>query len=757
MQTPLSMRWRDAFLAAVLIGATTVSSLALAQDPPHEGEAIYRQHCAHCHGATGEGTEDNPKPLIGDRPVADLAKVIHDTMPEDDPEAVVDEDAKKVAAYIHEAFYSPLAQARVRPPRVELSRLTVRQYQNTLADVIGAFSSTAVWGEERGLRGRYYNERRMGRNSQIERVDPRVSFQFGEASPDPDKVKPEEFSIRWEGSVLAPDTGEYELIVKTENSARLWLNDDARPLIDAWVKSGDDTEYRASVFLLGGRIYPLRLEFSKSKQQKTSSIGLEWKPPHRVGEVIPPRYLSPQRAPEVFVVQTAFPPDDRSVGYERGSAVSKEWDQATTYAAVEAAGYVAARVNNLAGVRQDSEDRLPRIKDFCRKFVERAFRRPLSDEQRQSYVERHFEGADEELAIKKVVLLALKSPRFLYREIGAGDAYDAASRLSFTLWDSIPDQKLLEAAAAGQLSTPEQLRAHAERMILDLRTRSKTREFLHQWLKVEHMDNVAKDRELFPEFDEHVVSDLRTSLDLFLDDIIWSETSDFRKLLLTESLFLNGRLAKYYGADLPPDAEFQKVSFDPQQRAGVLSHPFLLTGFAYHSTSSPIHRGVFVSRSLLGRTLRPPPVAVAPLSPDLHAGLTTRERVILQTSPNLCNSCHAMINPLGFPMEQYDAIGRYRNEEYGKPVDTTGSYLTLSGTMVEFDGVRQLADFLAGSEEAHQAFVAQVFHHFVKQPVRAFPGHPETLRQAFAANNFHVQKLLIDVAVTAASPTPSTP
>jgi hypothetical protein len=356
------------------------------------------------------------------------------------------------------------------------------------------------------------------------------------------------------------------------------------------------------------------------------------------------------------------------------------------------------------------------------------------------------------LAIKKVVLLALKSPRFLYRELGAGDAYDAASRLSFALWDSLPDQALLDAAAKGELSTPEQLQAHAERMIRDLRTRAKVREFLHQWLRVEHLDNLAKDAQEFPEFNEQMVSDLRTSLDLFLDDAVWGETSDYRQLLLADSLYLNGRLAKFYGADLPPDAEFQKVSFDPQQRSGVLSHPLLLASFAYHATSSPIHRGVFVSRSLLGRTLRPPPEAVAPLAPDLHAGLSTRERVILQTSPNMCQTCHNMINPLGFSLEHYDAIGRYRTEELGKPIDASGSYLEESGKMVEFSGVRELADFLAGSGEAHTAFVEQVFHHLVKQPIRAYPDQPEQLTKSFIESNYHIQRLLVNVAIAAATP-----
>ncbi|MBW3597117.1 MAG: DUF1592 domain-containing protein, partial [Planctomycetes bacterium] len=617
---------------------------------------------------------------------------------------------------------------------------------------IGSFRSPGEWDAERGLEGEYYNDRRTRRDRRVlERRDATIDFHFGEESP-AEKIDKEEFSMEWEGAVLAPDTGDYEIIVETENAFRLWLNDDEQPLIDAWVRSGDGTEFKQSIRLLGGRVYPLRLEYFKSKQEKTASIALKWKTPQGAPEVIPERRLSPHRFPELLVLQTPFPPDDRSVGYERGAAVSKAWNQATTYAAIETAGYVAKHVDDLADVDGDASDRTERLREFAHQFVERAFRRPLDDEQRRFFVDQHFDDAkDSTAAIKRIVLLALKSPRFLYREIGEEDPYAVASRLSFGLWDSLPDEELLEAAAKGELATREQVSAHAERMLSDLRTRSKLREFLHQWLRVEHIHDLAKDREKYPEFDEQIVSDLRTSLDLFLEDAVWGESSDFRQLLLADYLYLNGRLAKFYGVDLPADAPFQKVSVDASQRAGVLSHPFLLAGFAYHSTSSPIHRGVFISRSLLGRALKPPPEAVSPLSPDLQADLTTRERVILQTRPNACQTCHEMINPLGFSLEHFDAVGRYRTEEQGRPINAAGSYTTTSGERVEFEGVRELAAFLAASEESHTAFVEQLFHHLVKQPILAYgPDQAEQLRRAFVAGDFDVQQLLAD-AVTAAA------
>lgn len=729
---------------------------------PMPGEKIYRDQCARCHGDKGQGIENEyPQALTGDRSVGELTDLIHRTMPKDEADKCVGKEARQVAEYVYDAFYSPMAQVRNAPPRIELARLTNIQYRNAVADLIGSFRNTGAWDGERGLRGEYFKSRRFRNEDRvIERRDPVVQQNFGESSPDPLKIEPPEFAIRWQGCVMAPDTGEYEFILKTENGARLWINDPTRPLIDAWVRSGPDTEFRQSIRLLGGRVYGLRLEYFKAKE-KTASIALEWKPPQRVVEVIPERYLAPHRWPESYVVTTAFPPDDRSVGYERGTSVSKAWDQATTNAAIDVGNYVVGRLGELAGVKDSDAIRTERVQEFCRRFVERAFRRPLTGEQRALYVERPFAQApDVETAVKRVVLLTLKSPRFLFREVGADrpDDFDVAARLAFGLWDSLPDAKLLEAAAAGQLKTRDQIAGQAERMLPDLRTRAKLRGFLLQWMKVDQAPDVSKDPELFPEFDAAAASDLRTSLDLFIDEVAWSDSADYRQFVLTDSLYLNGRLARLYGVDLPADAGFQKVPMAAGERAGVLSHPYLMAGFAYTATSSPIHRGVFLARNVLGRALRPPPIAVAPLAPTLHADLTTRERVTLQTKPEACQVCHGMINPLGFTLEQYDAIGRFRTQEKGRPIDTAGTYITQEGKTVTFNGVRELADFLATSPESHRAFAEQMFQYLVKQPVQAYgPGKLDEIRTTFAAEQFHIRKLMVEILLASAQAPKETP
>src|ERR1043166_3852537 len=303
------------------------AALLLAQTTPandRTGEQIYKQLCVSCHGANGEGTKEHPDPLIGVRTLDKLAQYIDKKMPEDDPKKCVGEDAKKVAEYIYGAFYSRAARARAKPLRIELSHLTVRQYRNAVADLLGSFSEPGIWDERRGLRAEHFNGPRRFRDDKrvLERVDRTLAFDFGKSAPS-EKVGADEYSIRWTGGLLAPETGEYEINLESENGVRLWLNDPNRALIDALVRSGSDRTHRETITLLGGRVYPIRAEFFRGKNEKTGSIFLKWKRPGRGEEVVAERYLSPLKFPDVAVVATAFPPDDRSMGYERSTSVSK--------------------------------------------------------------------------------------------------------------------------------------------------------------------------------------------------------------------------------------------------------------------------------------------------------------------------------------------------------------------------------------------------------------------------------------------------
>ena len=779
-------RWAPGFLISLLLWVSPAGAF----DPYASGRLIYHAQCVECHGGMGEGVADKfDEPLYGDRNLDSLTRLIERTMPEEEPELCVGDEARDVAEFVYHSFYSPAARERIRPPRIELSRLTVAQFENSVADLIAAFRKGPKWDERRGLAAEYFDARGSNNDKKIlERIDPQIVFQFGEGKPLAEVTGAEEFSMRWRGSIFVEETGDYQFRLRTENGARLWVNNDSTLLIDAWVSSGNmPRDEEATIRLLGGRAYPIQVAFFKFKE-KTASIELQWRPPHQAWTPVPESVLSPVRVAETLVIQTPFPPDDSSSGYERGIAVSRAWDQAVTHAAVEVADYVLQHANRLAGVAAKAEDRPEDLKTFALQFVERAFRRPLSSDQRALYVDRSFEETpDPEKALQRVVLMTLKAPWFLYPDLGPdpADEYQFASRLALAVWDSLPDNELWQLANNGKLRSPEILHVQAQRLVADPRARTKLRGFFHHWLELEEADDISKDPKAFPEFNDEFLSDLRTSLYLFLDGVVWDGTSDYRELLLADYLYLNRRLADFYGFDWNPsttevaatdsdlnpesqsqpepqpepetpakvditDREFRKVSVSSAERVGVVTHPFLLSTFAYYKNSSPIHRGVFLSRNVLGRALRPPPMAIEFMDGRFDPSLTMREKVAELTGSAACQTCHAIINPLGFSLEHYDAVGRYRTVDNKKPVDASGDYPLSEGGAMSLTGARDVAVHAASSEEAQRGFIRQLFQHLTKQSPLAYgPVTLDHLGQRFVHSEFHIQKLLVDMALLA--------
>lgn len=751
---------RPLLLLLGILSVAALSATSMAAELDTAGRKIYRQHCASCHGKTGDGVKGKyDEALHGDWSLEKLTRYIDKNMPEDKPEVLDAAQSAAVARFINEAFYSREARARNHPARVELVRLTNRQYVNAVADLIKGFSG-ADRNElgDAGLKASYRSripKSEEGRKN-IERVDRSIAFDLNPGGSNAEQfgTGTNEVNISWRGSLLADETGTYEFIIKTPNGARVWVNDDNEPIIDAWVASGKDDEHRASLKLLGGRAYPIRVEFFKASKDKQTSFALQWIPPHGTLDAIPARNLSTARVSPTFVLNTHFPPDDSSVGYERGVSISKSWDEATTQAAIEVANHVLKNLDRLTGTKATDTNRIVKLETFCHEFVTSAFRRPVSAEQKRVFVSNHFKkAAKPEDAVKRVVLLALKSPRFLYLGLDdrQPDAYDVAARLSFGLWDSLPDNELRKQAASGNLRTLQQASEQARRMLGDRRARSKMQYFLHHWLQMKHVESMTKDDKLFPGFTPEIVSDLRTSLNLFLDDVVWSPASDYRRLLREDDLFVNHRLASFYGLNTDATDDFVKVSLDPGQRSGVITHPYLLSAFSYQKSTSPIHRGVFLTRNIVGRSLKSPPVAVAFKDADFSPDLTMREKVVELTRPQACQGCHSVINPLGFSLEHYDAVGRFRTKEGDKPVNATADYTTDDGKVVTFKGARDIANFAVDSEHAQNAFIEQLFHQIVKQPLLAYGATVQgQLRRDFVASGYNIQKLLVDIAALSA-------
>ncbi|MEM7012134.1 MAG: DUF1592 domain-containing protein [Verrucomicrobiota bacterium] len=745
------------------------------------GQAIYQKQCAECHGKAGEGVEGlADDPLVGSRTIESLAGRIERTMPEDEPKLCVGEDAQAVADYIYHAFYSAEARAKLEGVRVELARLTEIQHQNSVADLIGSFRGGygRILREERGLKGFYNGDirERAGqpakKGDRFDRVDKIVKFDYGEGIPSFEESKnfdPINFTIHWSGSIWAEETGVYEFVIRTRNGAQLWVNKtnpnsrETPALIDGWVAPHNDMrDMTSKIFLVGGRAYPIKLEYFKYKE-KNAAIELLWKPPHGVLEHIPTRVTRPDAAAESFIASTKFPPDDRSVGYERGTAVSSEWFEAATAAALEAAEYVVEEIDALARTNDRDQNREQKIREFAKQFADRGFRRPLSKEERDRIVWSRLENSETlEIGIKRLVLFVLTSPEFLYPGLQRDQPgnWKTASALALALWDSVPDYRRWNEQQVGKLNSEQQIRMEANRMLQDPRTKEKMRGFFRHWLELERSDDIVKDESVFPDFDSALHADLRTSLWMFLDGVVWSEKSDYRQLLKADYVYLNERLAKVYG---PKNAkiqggEFQRVTFDPKQRSGVITHPFLLTNFAYHNNTSPIHRGVFLTRNIVGMTLKSPPEANLFEDSKFDPNLTMREKVTSLTKSDNCMACHITINPLGFSLENFDGIGRWRTMDHNnEPINSRSDFSTDSGETLKLTGARDVTQFAATRPSAHQTFIEQLFHHIVKQPAIAYgPDTISNLRDDFEKSGFNIQKLIVEIAVIAASQTEST-
>ena len=733
------------------------------------GADIYKNMCATCHGDNGEGVKDEygkyHEKLAGDSTIGELSKLIHETMPDGEADQCVGEDARAVSEYIHYAFYSEAAQIRNRPPRIGLARLTANQLRQSMADLYAHFDGVPGVTDQHGVKAIYFNGPRWkNEEKKIERTDPVIDFDFGHESPG-EGIEAKAFYIYWEGGLKADVTGRYEIIVRSTCSFVMDFGKLGRKLIDNHVQSGDKTEFRETLTLTAGRVYPFKIDFIQ-RERKTESpparISLNWITPHGVEEIIPTYNLIPSAPQATFSLQTTLPPDDRSYGYERGIAVNREWDDSTTTAAIE---FAQIAVDELWPRYERRNKNAPnenreKLRAFLKEVVETAFRTPLDEELRRLYIDQQVDATEDDAeAIKRVCLIALKSPRFLYptADHTQSASQRVATRLALTIFDSIPaDQWLMKLAAEDKLNKPDAIRSAASRMVNDYRARGKARDLMYAWLNLEHLTDISKDDEKFPGFDEELIYDLRCSLNAFLDDVVWGESSDFRQLFLADWGYTTDRMAEFYGDHWKPaeseGSRLRRTTANSNVRIGLINHPFLMSGLAYHDSTSPIHRGVFLIRYMLGRTLRPPADAFSPLSPDLHPDLTTRERVALQTSPDACQSCHIKINGLGFTLENFDAVGRYREEERGKPIDPTGMYTDRLDIQQNFANPHDLAHYLSTSEDSHRAFVNRAFQHFVKQPPAAYGADTlEKLTEKFRQSGYNIRDLIVEIATTAAS------
>lgn len=321
---------------------------------------------------------------------------------------------------------------------------------------------------------------------------------------------------------------------------------------------------------------------------------------------------------------------------------------------------------------------------FIQQFLHRAYRREVA----QAEVGRVMllakqaidDGGSFEEGMRLAVMATLVSPHFLFRwELdGAPDnpktirrlnEFELASRLSFFLWSSLPDDRLLQLANQGKLR--KNISAEIARMLKDDRGKSLVENFSGQWLELRNLNVYRPDRKLFPTYTPELRDDMRSETELLFDHVMRGDRSVL-ELLSSDYSFLNSRLASHYGIKNVAGDQFRQVSLKGSGRGGILAHASILTITSDPNRTSPVKRGKYVLENILGTPPPPPPPDVPELVVAGAGKGTLREQMVKHRTNAVCASCHKKMDPIGFAFEHFDAIGRYRTQDNGEPIDAAG-------------------------------------------------------------------------------------
>ncbi len=399
-------------------------------------------------------------------------------------------------------------------------------------------------------------------------------------------------------------------------------------------------------------------------------------------------------------------------------------------------------------------------RQFIGDFGQKAYRRPLASAEVARLLgvfEVGNTGGGFKHGIDLVLRTMLISPSFLFRvEVGEPattpgitrpTAWEMASRLSYLLLGSMPDGVLFEAASQGALITKEQVRAQAERLLADSRAKANVQHLHAQWLTLNEIDpvKVKKDSQLFPQFSGELLLLARRETEMFLDDLVWNAKDGAKALLTGNYSFMNAKLAAFYGVAGPTTDEFVRVELDPKRRAGLLTQAGILARYAHAEQTAPTLRGKFVRERLLCTIMPPPPPTVNANPKQPTPDSSTRDRVAAHVSDPICAGCHSMLDPIGLGFEHYDAIGSWRDQDGGKPVDATGVVNGVSFT-APFDGVPELAGQLAASSEVQACITKQWFRFaYGREETTLDQGLLTSLESGLQASGGNLKELLLSL------------
>jgi len=359
----------------------------------------------------------------------------------------------------------------------------------------------------------------------------------------------------------------------------------------------------------------------------------------------------------------------------------------------------------------NSQDELPCARRILSALARNAYRRPATDTDLETllsfYQKRRNEGGNFDGGIESALQFVLSSPEFLFRfeadpaDVAAGASYHVsdlalASRLSFFLWSTIPDEQLLNLAAQKKLHEPAVLEAQVKRMLADPKSDALIQNFAEQWLFLRNLKSSAPNLDAYPDFDDNLREAMKQETELFFGSIM-REDRNVMDLLTADYTFLNERLARHYGVPGVYGSQFRRVHIDDPTRRGLLGQASILTVTSYPARTSPVQRGKWILTNILGVPPTPPPPNVPELKENGEGSkpLSLRQRMEMHRANEPCAGCHKVMDPIGFALENFDAIGRWRTKDDGSVIDPSGTM--FDGTKV--NGPVALSQMLASKPE----------------------------------------------------------
>lgn len=423
------------------------------------------------------------------------------------------------------------------------------------------------------------------------------------------------------------------------------------------------------------------------------------------------------------------------------------------------AGWVSPRDRLLvcAPVSDSDADAAACARQILEALASRAWRRPVTDADMTRlmalYEEASEEGLDFEAAVAMALRAVLVSPFFIFRvEVDADPTslephplndHELATRLSYFLWSSAPDEELTTLADAGELADPDVIAQQVDRMLGDPRAWALISNFVGQWLYTRHVEDIAPDAWFFPAFDEALRDSMRTETELYLQSFIDDDRS-LLELLTADDTFVDDRLADHYGLD-PVGPGFHRVDGSEMHRGGLLRQASVLSVTSYPTRTSLVKRGQWVLEQLLCAEVPPPPAGVEGLAQEAIEATSLREVLAQHRADPACSGCHSMMDPIGLGMEHYDGVGAWRELDNGHVIEAEGE-LADGRT---FQGVSELAELLVADDQFVRCVMEQLFVYALgRGPTEADEAHLDLVFERFGAGGWTFRALATAVATS---------